>query len=164
MIKYFSQKSGWCIFCILLYLLFFFALTSVCFATTSDIKGYIVDRKSGEVLPYANVTLKGFHLGTSTDSDGYFILVNPPENADTLEIFYIGYQSKEVVLTEKDLSKPLLIELNSAILQTEAITVTAEDYQIWKTSDEVGKVTFSPMLISKLPSMGEVDIFRSLPL
>jgi len=164
MINHFSVRSGWRSFFILLLIVIFTSLTSVCLGVANDIKGYIIDSKSGEVLPYANVTIKGFPFGTSTDSEGYFILVNPPENADTLEVFYIGYQSKEIVLTEKDLSKPLLVKLNPAILQTEAITVTAEDYQIWQASDEVGKVTFSPINIARLPSMGEVDIFRSLQL
>lgn len=129
-----------------------------------DIKGYILDRRSGEKLPYANVTVKGYPVGTSTDAEGYFILINPPEGADTLEVFYIGYKSRIIPLQDKDLAKPLIIELNQAVLQTEAITVTAEDYQIWQKSDEVGKVTFSPHQISSLPSMGEVDIFRTLQL
>jgi len=164
MIYCFLQKSGWHKFYIHLFILIALFSSKICFADSADIKGYIVDRKSGEALPYADVTIKGLQLGTSTDGEGYFILVNPPDNVDTLEVFYIGYQSKEVILNKMNLSEPIIIELNPAILQTEAITVTAEDYQIWQSSDEVGKVTFSPMHIARLPSMGEVDIFRSLQL
>jgi hypothetical protein len=130
----------------------------------TDIKGYVIDAKSGENLPYANVTVKGEKIGATTNTEGYFIILNVPLKVDTLEIFYIGYVTKIVDLKNMDRSKTLTIKMEQSFLETEAITVTAEEYQIWKKSDEVSQITFSPMQISSLPNLGEADIFRSLQL
>ncbi len=129
-----------------------------------SIKGYVVDGTSGESLPYANVTVKGQKIGTTTNTEGYFILLNVPASADTLEIFYIGYTTKQIPLQDKDLSQALIIKMRQNLLQTEAITVTAEEYQIWEKSDQISQLTFSPKQLTSLPSLGEVDIFRSLQL
>jgi len=140
--------------------------SSVSYAQTNeiDIKGYILDASSGESLPHANITVKGMRIGATSDKDGYFIMVNPPEDVDTLEIFYMGYTTQLVSLIEKDLSEPIIVKMSQSFLETETITVTADDYQIWKTADEVSQVTLSPMQLSTLPNLGEVDIFRSLQL
>jgi len=131
---------------------------------TIDIKGYVIEEESGESLPYANVTVQGRSIGTITNTEGYFILLDVTLEADFLEVFYIGYAAQTVDLRKFDKSKPLLIKMKQNLMQTEAITVTAEEYQIWKKSEEISKVTFSPKQISILPSLGEVDIFRSLQL
>ncbi len=140
------------------------AQASIAESEQMDIKGYILDKMSGEALPYTNVTVKGMKIGTTSNTEGYFIFVNPPPGIDTLEVFYIGYSTKIVSLIDKDLSKPIIIELKQNIEETEIITVKAEEYQIWKAADEVSQITFSPMQISALPNLGEVDIFRSLQL
>ncbi len=129
-----------------------------------DIKGYVIDAKSGESLPYANVTIKGMRIGTMTNTEGYFILLNAPIEADTLEVFYIGYTTNIQNIKNIDLSKPLMVKMEQNLLETETITVTAEEYQIWKKSDEISQLTFSPKQLSSLPNLGEVDIFRALQL
>lgn len=130
-----------------------------------DIKGVVMDERSHESLPYANVTIKNSSIGTSTNPNGYFVLVDVPDTTVTLEIYYIGYVTKTIMLkNDEEFSKSLTIKMKPATLQGETITVTAEKYQMWKPADEVSQVTFSPMQISKLPSLGEADIFRSLQL
>ncbi len=132
---------------------------------TNDIKGAIVDENSGEALPYANILLKGTRLGTSSNTDGYFILVNAPARPCTLVVIYIGYATKEVVVDNKtEKAEPLKISLKAVVLEQEGVTVVAENYVMWKPAEEVGQVTFSPARISALPSVGEADIFRSLQL
>lgn len=135
------------------------------FSETRDIKGVITDAETGETLPYANVIIKGTTQGASSDQNGYFVLVNAPDSSITLEIYYIGYKTRtyQVENSEKDESI-INLKLKRNLLSTKTIDVTAEEYQIWKKSDEVSKVTFSPLQIQSLPSLGEADIFRSLQL
>ena len=149
-----------------LFILILLLQTVAVFSQTNkiDIKGYVIDSNSGESLPYANVTVKGEKIGTTTNTEGYFILLNVPIDADTLEIFYIGYTSNILDIKNKDLSKPLLINMKQNLLETETITVTAEEYQIWEKSDQISQLTFSPKQLTSLPNLGEVDIFRSLQL
>lgn len=134
------------------------------FVKAADIHGVVIDAESGEALPYANVSIRHSNRGTTTDTDGYFVIVNPPENCDTLDVYYIGYAIKTVILSENEGDIGIEVKMSRNLLNTETITVTAEEYQIWKKSDEVSKVTFSPIQINALPSLGEADIFRSLQL
>jgi outer membrane receptor for ferrienterochelin and colicin len=151
------------IFCLLLLNIL---SASISFAQSEgiDIKGYVVDAKSGEALPYANIAIKGKRIGAATNTEGYFILVNAPTDADTLEVYYIGYLTEVVSLISLDRTKPIIVKMKQSLLETDAITVTAEQYHIWKTASEVSQVTFSPKEISVLPNLGQVDIFRSLQL
>jgi len=56
------------------------------------LKGYVLDFKSKEALPNANVRLKDTDRGVITNTEGYFIILNPPADADTLLVSYIGYR------------------------------------------------------------------------
>jgi len=133
-------------------------------SSKKDVKGFVVEASSGEALPYANISVRGTKQGTTTDKDGYFILVDTPIETDTLDVYYIGYSTQTVILSRQIKGKALLIKMKSNLLDTETITVTAEEYQVWKKSDEVSKITFSPKQIRILPNIGEADIFRSLQL
>lgn len=67
-------------------------------AQKNDIKGYVIDTDNGESLPYANVVIKGTTMGTTTNTDGYFIIVNAPAGICTLEVYYIGYTTQQIVI------------------------------------------------------------------
>lgn len=91
---------------IILLTLVFFGHHSV----AQEIKGKVVEAKSGEVIIMANVIFKGTTTGTSTDFDGNFtLLLGKLSLPVTLEVSFIGYQKKEILV--KDLNKPLVIEL-----------------------------------------------------
>jgi len=55
--------------------------------------GTVMD--SGVPLPGANVVLKGFATGTTTDFDGKFSLT-VPEGSGTVEISYVGFATNTI--------------------------------------------------------------------
>ncbi len=61
---------------------------------TFKIIGKVVDQTSKLPLAYANVLLQGTTIGTVTDEDGSFELLNLCEKEYDLEISFIGYKSK----------------------------------------------------------------------
>jgi hypothetical protein len=131
----------------------------------SDISGIVRDSASGEALPFANVLIDNSDQGTTTNKDGYFVLVNVPAGTYTLTVRYIGYVSKSVKVESGSARlAPLLIELNQTVLEGEQVTVTAPSQMLDASSKEVGQVTFSPRQLSSLPSIGETDIFRAMQL
>jgi TonB-linked SusC/RagA family outer membrane protein len=66
------------------------------------IKGFVTD-ENGEVIIGANVVLKGTTIGTITDVNGKFSLDVPSKAV--LEVSYIGYKTKEVLVgTQSSLS------------------------------------------------------------
>jgi len=133
--------------------------------TKSDIKGYVKDIKSGEALPYANIMLKGTHRGTTTNTDGYFVLVNAPVCICSLQVHYIGYTSTIIELKNTPAGlPPLIIELKPTVIEVQGITVTAQAEMLDASAKQVSLVTLSPRQLSTLPSIGEVDVFRTMQL
>ncbi|MFH1068406.1 MAG: TonB-dependent receptor [Candidatus Glassbacteria bacterium] len=129
-----------------------------------DIRGTVRDAETGEALPHATVLLVGTKLGASTNTDGYFIIVNAPVGKQTLQARYIGYAVKniEVGIEENTLS-PLTIELKRVVYELEGITVEAQA-QTLDASARVSQVVLAPAQLLSLPNLGEVDVFRSLQL
>ena len=85
-------------------------------APQNIISGTVVD-ETGEVLPGATIIKKGTTVGATTDFDGNFSI--EANQGDTLVISYIGYQSKEVVVTSNTLS----IKLVSGVALSEVVLV-----------------------------------------
>ncbi len=132
---------------------------------SNDIKGYVKDESSGEALPYANIMLSGTNRGTPTNTDGYFILVNAPTGVCSLSVHYIGYKSRLLVFENKKGSNQLLmIELSPTVIQVQGISVTAQAEMLDVSNKQVGQYTISPRQLSSLPTIGEVDMFRTMQL
>ena len=73
-------------------LLFFFVVTYVnVFAQqTTRIKGKVIDAKTGEVLPFVNISIMGTKQGTQTDMNGSFYL-ETTDTKPTLRVAFVGY-------------------------------------------------------------------------
>lgn len=133
--------------------------------STNDIQGFIKDWTSGETLPYANIILLGEDRGTSSNADGYFVMINAPAELCSLYITYIGYESKIFVFDNiSESKKAVTIELKPKTLEGQAVTVTADSYEIWESTPEISHMAISPRQLQTLPNLGEIDIFRSIKL
>ncbi|MDH4057591.1 MAG: TonB-dependent receptor [Cyclobacteriaceae bacterium] len=144
------------------FLLFFFAPHFI--AAQISVTGVIQDAGSGENLPYANVSVKGSVRGTSTNLDGHFTLLDIPTDTSTLVVTYIGYAIKEVKLSPALLTEKISIRLEPTSVALQELIITDNAIQFINTASGVSHVTLATKQLSLLPSMGEVDIFRSLQL
>ncbi|RAW00543.1 SusC/RagA family TonB-linked outer membrane protein [Pseudochryseolinea flava] len=98
-----------------------------------DVTGTVID-DTGSPLPGVNVLIKGTTRGTTTDSDGKFVINVDSEN-DVLVFSFIGYEMKEVVVGKQtDIS----VTLASDITSLEEIVVVG--YGTQKKSDLTGAV------------------------
>ncbi|TFG97810.1 MAG: hypothetical protein E4H13_10520, partial [Calditrichales bacterium] len=88
--------------------------------------GIVVDQSTRQPLVGANVYLSGTTLGTTTDPDGYFMLVLPESiRPDSLIVSYLGYHDYRQALSE--VKDRIMVTLIPEILQTEkVITVYAD--------------------------------------
>src|SRR5690606_35403884 len=95
--------------------------------TTGKLAGRVTD-ENGEGLPGANVLIEGTNLGAATDFDGYYVILNIRAGTYDVQFRYIGYQSKKVqgVNINSDKTTQLDITLNSEVIQSEEVIVTAE--------------------------------------
>ena len=128
------------------------------------ITGRIVDETSGESLPYVNVAVKNSTIGTSSNVDGYFTLLNVPSDTCTLVTSYIGYKSEEIYLTPESPVVGFEIRMMVASQDLEEVVVSAEKNELLRGSDQVGMYKLTPLKLNILPNLGEKDIFRSFQL
>ena len=95
--------------------LFFVAFTS---AQTIDVSGNVNDN-AGIPIPGANVIVKNTNNGAITDFDGNFSISNVEIGA-TIAVSYIGYITKEIVVTD---NSKLTIQLEEDLAQLDEIVV-----------------------------------------
>jgi hypothetical protein len=96
--------------------------------TAGKIAGVVIDSESGVALPGATVIIEGTSIGTSTDEDGEYFILNVPVGTYTVEASLIGYQTiiQTQVTVLLDLTTPLDFELNSTPIELkEGVTVVA---------------------------------------
>ena len=96
--------------------------------TAGKIAGVIRDTESGIPLPGATVMIKGTSIGTSTDEDGEYFILNVPVGTYTLEASLIGYQlvTQTQVTVLLDLTTPLNFKMNSTPVELKkGVTVVA---------------------------------------
>ena len=85
------------------YFVIFFITTSFLYSQSASISGTVKDSLKGGALIGANVFIKGTSLGVATTEKGKYKINNIALGTYTIKVSYIGYQSKEMVLT---LSEP----------------------------------------------------------
>lgn len=100
----------------------FFLSVGMALAQTSTIKGTVVSAEDGEPIVGASVLLKGTNLGTVTDIDGNFTISNVPGNVKTLQVSYVGMQTKEVAVK----AGKMTVELSQEKETLDEIVVTAQ--------------------------------------
>ncbi len=68
--------------------------------TDAHIHGHVIDRDTGEHLPYMVVVIKGTTIGVTTENTGHYMIRNAPEGTFTIEVSAVGYktQSHEVTI------------------------------------------------------------------
>ena len=84
------------------------------------VKGTILD-EMGEPIPGANIVVKGTTAGTISNSDGFFSLALPNQDA-TLIISFIGYKNVVIQVGEKS---DLRITMEPEAEQLNEVVVTA---------------------------------------
>jgi len=112
-----------------LLILYIILSISICYAqTTGKIAGMILDKETDAPVYGANVLLEGTYLGTSTDQDGEFYLINVPPGTYTLTVQMIGYAEFQVENLRVSVNRTAYVEaeLKMSMLEGETIIVQAE--------------------------------------
>ena len=90
-------------------------------------KGYVVDKLTGEPLIGANVVISGTNLGSSTDMTGSFFINNIPQSNYSVKVSYLGYSvfNLRLEIVEKQ-TATLIVPLDVEEIQVGEVTVTAQ--------------------------------------
>ena len=94
--------------------------------TDAHIHGHVIDKATGEHLPYIVVMLKGTTMGVATESTGHYMMRNVPEGTFTVEVSSIGYktQTREINI-RKGRSYEVNFSLEEDLVQIDGIIVSA---------------------------------------
>ena len=147
----------------------FLLLSILIFLSTSmdaqrTISGIIKSKENEERLPFADLVIKGSNQGTSSNVDGYYSIIDAPEDAFTLQVVYVGFATREIPIESgSDDIKNFEIVLTSGITMDEVV-ISGKSYKVMNASEGISSIQISPKQLKLLPNVGEVDIFRSLQL
>ena len=128
------------------------------------LSGYIEEEGSGERLPYSNVYISEIEVGSSANENGYFTIIGAIESGMTLNASYVGYKTQNIILTDDMLRGDLVISLTALTSTLNEVVVSTESSKFLQATSEISNHRMSVQQISLMPSIGEVDIFRSLQL
>lgn len=95
-------------------------------ASDANVFGHVLDKETGEHLPFITVILKGTTIGTTTDNSGHYFLKNLPEGKFTLEFKYLGYKTvtRDVKL-EKGKTQEVNVEMEEDRIALDGVVVSA---------------------------------------
>ncbi|MGS2738439.1 TonB-dependent receptor domain-containing protein [Sinomicrobium sp. M5D2P17] len=91
------------------------AITQLLSAQSGTVTGKIMDGEFNDVLPFANVVIKGSTNGTTSDFDGLYSL-DVEAGTHTLIFSFIGYETKEI--TGVEVTSGGTVELNVTLNQS----------------------------------------------
>jgi len=95
------------------------------FAQTIVVSGKIMDTETREIIPFANIRIKGTNIGTVSNIDGdYKLSVSKKYANDTIEYSYVGYTT--VLKPIKSIQNNCKIYLDRYSISLESITVEAK--------------------------------------
>lgn len=126
----------------------------------STFSGQVLD-ENGAPLSGVNIYLKGTFLGGSSDKEGRFSIEDVKPGA-TAVFSMLGFESHELMLSEKELKAPITLVLKEAFDQLKAVTVSAGSMEV---SDEKQSVVLKPLdIVTTAGALGDVvGALKTLP-
>ena len=105
-------------------------LSAMASPTDSHIHGHVIDKATGEHLPYITVILKGTTIGVTTDHSGHYYMRNLPEGTFIVEVSAIGYktQSRQITLVRGvDYEVHFILEEDRVLLDGVIVSATRSE-------------------------------------
>ena len=92
----------------------------------ANVYGHVIDKKTGEHLPYVVIQVKGTTIATTTDDTGHYFLKNLPNGIFTIEASYVGYKKQELkVAVRKSTTQELNFQLETDDVALDEVVVSA---------------------------------------
>lgn len=130
--------------------------------TNGIVKGFVYDKSNGEPVPFSNVYFKGTTIGANTDMNGFFTITRIPPGEYKIIVTNLDFDTITESITIKAgdiLTKKFYAVKGGVKLEEVEISTTASE-KVENTTVAVQKI--DPVIISKLPSVGEPDIAQYL--
>lgn len=132
--------------------------------TNHTILGEVRDFYTRELLPFAVLSNSKSGQVITTDADGKFTLLMPNQTTDSLEVFFVGYEVKNVALSfffKKRYATILLIPARNYLPD---VIIQSEGVRWIESSGKPGINTINPGSFATTQGTGEADILRTAQL
>ncbi len=133
------------------------------------VRGNLTDAQNGEPLMFANVALKGTTIGTVTDEEGHYELLNIRPGSYTLVFSYLSYKDieQEIQITAGEtLEKDGALQVESIMGEEVVVTAMARG-QVAAMNQQVNSNTIvnvvSKEKILELPDQNAAETVARLP-
>lgn len=123
-----------------------------------EVTGKIYDKRTGEALVGAEVTVPGSTVGTVTDLFGQFTLKLPP-GASHLQVRYIGYDPVKVT----ELTRDINLGLVESISTLEQVVVSANREKELRTEVPAAISTISPQKMEETAPNTLDQVLNKIP-
>lgn len=153
----------------ILSLLFYFATTFTVLAQGYSVKGKVVDAKTGETIPYANVELKSADGATTvqgmfTGDDGRFMMENVALDKYQLVISFMGYSDYNGKITPEILKREggarFTVKLHEDVALLSQVEIVGTRTQL---KMDVDKKTFLVNEGAASVGVSASDVLRDIP-
>lgn len=123
--------------------------------TSGKISGTVVNSKTGEPIVGATVLLVGTNLGTMSDEDGDYFLLNVPSGKYDLAVSAIGFESlvKMEVRVLMDLTTPVDFEIKDVPVRLDEDVVVYATAPIIQKDLTASRVIFTADRLRTLPNI-----------
>ncbi len=127
------------------------------------VRGYVYNKADGEPVMFTNVFLENTSIGTATDGNGFFTILNIPPGNYTLTSSGVGYDTARIsigISKNQILTKTLF--LNQISVKIGKVTVESRRQE--KLNEvNVSKIKITAKDINRIPSIGgESDLAQYL--
>jgi len=115
---------------VLISLLILLLLSPTVFSQTGKITGYVKDAKTGEPLISAVISIAGTRLGSTSNSEGYYVILDVSPGSYAINVTYLGYNPLEARGVKVTISQTTHLDLNVfpkiKDIETEEVVVIAK--------------------------------------
>ncbi|MEA2077963.1 MAG: TonB-dependent receptor [Candidatus Marinimicrobia bacterium] len=127
-----------------------------------SVSGFISNLEDGEPIHYANVFLENTTLGAVSNADGYYIILDVPDDTYTLTVSVIGYKlEKRDINVAATARVKVHFDLIPEQIELEEVIVTAEREK-FRQEIKISSITLNQTQLRTVPVLIEADLFRAL--
>ena len=85
----------------------------------AEVRGRVIDSKTGELLVGCNIVIEELIIGTTTGLDGTYVIKNVPEGKYSLQCSYISYESQKTAININNENKVLTVNFRLETVTTQ---------------------------------------------
>ncbi|NOZ60899.1 MAG: TonB-dependent receptor [Calditrichaeota bacterium] len=127
--------------------------------TTGKVAGIVKDAETGDPLPGANIILERTTLGSATDVDGYYFIINVPPGRYTLRATMMGYKTQKVkIQINVDLTTKINFSLTPTVMDLGTSVVVTAERPLIEPEVTSKRATVTADMIENMPVRSVQDI------